>query len=79
MNNTHLEQIIDNYLTRFDELNRTHEEYYKWLIACRFKDAMDEALDASDKDFPGKLLTVKKLTENLIDSYTRQRAGCSCR
>ena len=76
MNIAHLNQIIDHYLTRFEELNDSvHMEYYKWQIAFRFKKLMDEALEASDEAFPEKLYEVKKLTENLIDSYTQPFNG----
>lgn len=47
MNNHHLQQIIDHYITRFEELNAPgNEEYYKWQIIQRFRPAMDEALAA---------------------------------
>ncbi len=76
MNNHHLQQIIDHYITRFAELNgRGNEEYYKWQIVQRFRPMMDEALAAPDADFPVKLYAVKKLTSNLIDSYTQPFNG----
>lgn len=76
MNTQHLQQIIDNYLGRFEELNDpVHMEYYKWQIAFRFKKLMDEALETSAEAFPGKLYEVKKLTENMIDSYTQPFNG----
>ena len=76
MNNHHLQQIIDHYITRFAELNGPgNEEYYKWQIVQRFQPMMDEALTATDADFPDKLYAVKKLTSNLIDSYTQPFNG----
>ncbi|MCR4621964.1 MAG: hypothetical protein K5663_07770 [Clostridiales bacterium] len=76
MNNQHLQQIIDNYITRFVELNAPgNEEYYKWQIIWQFRPMMDEALAAKDEDFSTKLYSVKKLTSNLIDSYTQPFNG----
>lgn len=76
MNIAHLNQIIDHYLARFEELNDSvHMEYYKWQIAFRFKKLMDDALEASAEAFPKKLYEVKKLTENIIDSYTQPFNG----
>ena len=76
MNTLHLQQIIDHYLDRFDELNGpVHEEYYKWQIAFQFKKMMDDALEASDEELSDKLYEVKKLTWNLIDSYTQPFNG----
>ena len=76
MNTQHLQQIIDHYINRFAELNGPgNEEYYKWQIVQRFRPMMDEALAAADVDFPEKLYAVKKLTSNLIDSYTQPFNG----
>ena len=76
MNTQHLQQILDHYITRFAELNGSgNEEYYKWQIVQRFRPMMDEALAATDEDFPDKLYAVKKLTSNLIDSYTQPFNG----
>ena len=36
---------------------------------------MDEALASSDDDFPKKLLNVRNLTENMIDSYLQPFYG----
>ncbi|MCR4621822.1 MAG: hypothetical protein K5663_07030 [Clostridiales bacterium] len=76
MNTQHLQQIIDHYITRFAELNGPgNEEYYKWQIVQRFQPMMAEALAATDADFPEKLYAVKKLTSNLIDSFTQPLNG----
>ena len=76
MNAARLQQIINNYIARFEELNAPgHTEYYKWLIIRRFRAMMDEALSAPDDAFPAKLYAVKKLTLNLIDSYTQPLNG----
>ncbi len=76
MNRKHLQQIIDHYLSRFEELNGpVHMEYYKWQIAYRFKTLMDEALNGPIEEFPARLNVVKTLTENLIDSYTQPFNG----
>lgn len=75
MNKNNLYQIFNNYIANFDEINRVHEEYYKWQVAYKFKNLMDDALKASNEDFAKKLFAVKMLTENLIDSYTVPFAG----
>ena len=76
MNRERFQQIVDNYLARFEELNGpVHKEYYKWQIAYQFKPLMNDAIDASEKEFPTKLYAVKKLTQNLIDSYTQPFNG----
>ena len=76
MNTAHLQQIIDNYIGKFDYLNTGgNDEYYKWQIIHRFMPMMDDALAASDQAFPSKLYAVKKLTMNLIDSYTQPFNG----
>lgn len=70
MNSKHLQQIFNNYITKFDSITYDHEEIYKWEIANDFRRVMDEALASPDEEFPGKLNEAKKLSENLIDSYT---------
>ena len=76
MNILHLQQIIDHYITRFAELNGPgNDEYYKWQIIQRFRPMMDEALAATDAGFPDKLYAIKKLTSNLIDSFTQPLNG----
>ena len=76
MNTLHLQQIIENYIRRFEELNSPENaEYYKWQIAKRFQPMMDEALAAKDEEFPAKLYAVKRLTSNVIDSYTQPFNG----
>lgn len=76
MNYQHLQEIIDHYIDLFPETNGpVHMEYYKWQIIYRFRPMMDEALAASDAEFSGKLYAVKKLTANVIDSYTQPLNG----
>lgn len=76
MNYQHLQEIIERYIDLFPVTNGpVHMEYYKWQIIYRFRPMMDEALAASDADFPGKLYAVKKLTANVIDSYTQPLNG----
>lgn len=76
MNYQHLQEIIDHYIDLFPETNGpVHMEYYKWRIIDRFRSMMDEALAASDEEFPTKLYAVKKLTANVIDSYTQPLNG----
>ena len=76
MDHDNLKQIFDHYIEKFEYLNNDqHRETYKWKIAYRFKPMMDAALAASEQDFPAALYQVKKLTENLIDSYTQPFGG----
>lgn len=76
MNSNHLQQIFTNYIERFEELNNpVHREYYKWQIAKKFRPLMDDALASSAEEFPAKLSAVKRLTENVIDSYTQPFYG----
>ena len=70
MNKKNLQKIFSNYLDKFDYITYDHEEIYKWEIINDFRKVMDEALASSDEEFPAKLNEAKKLTENLIDSYT---------
>lgn len=76
MNNNHLQQIFAHYIDRFEELNNEeHGEYYKWQIAKRFHKEMDDALSSSDAELSAKLYELKKLSANLIDSYTQPFHG----
>ena len=76
MNTRNLSQIISNYIDKFEYINgKEHQEYYKWEIAKAFKPMMDAALALSDEDLPEKLMEVKRLTYNLIDSYTQPFYG----
>lgn len=69
MNQANFQQIINNYIATFEFTNsKGEEEYYKWQIAKQFKPMMDAALVASDEVLPSKLLAVKKLSSNIIDS-----------
>lgn len=76
MNKEHLKQIINNYLDKFEDINGpVHIEYYKWQIANQFRTLMDDALNASNDEFSEKLYLAKKLTRNMIDSYTQPFNG----
>ena len=76
MNSIHVQQIFALYIEKFEEINNTtHQEYYKWQIIKRFRNEMDAALAAPAEEFPAKLYEIKKLTANLIDSYTQPFNG----
>jgi len=76
MNDNHLQQIFANYINEFERINNPeHREYYKWQIAKRFHNEMDVALTASAEDLPSRLYALKKLTSNVIDSYTQPFHG----
>ena len=67
MNKDHLQQIIDNYISQFEELNGpVHKEYYKWRILKRSRLMMDEALAAPDEEFSAKLNAVKNSPRILL-------------
>lgn len=69
MNTKKLDQIVANYIDRFEELNGEKTgEIYKWRIVAAFRSAMDEALASADEDFHGKLVKIWKFTDNLIDN-----------
>jgi len=70
MNEIRIHQLFEKYIEKFEEINTKNKEYYKWQIAKAFKPMMDEALNAPTEEFASKLYDVKRLTENLIDSYT---------
>lgn len=76
MNPQRFQELTDRYIDAFEEINtKRNLEYYKWQIAKKFRPAMDEALAASDEELPQKLYAVKRLTANLIDSYTQPFNG----
>ena len=76
MNMTNFQQIVNHYIEKFEYMNgQRSKEYYKWLIARKFKPMMDEALAAPDETFPTKLYAVKKLSANIIDNYTQPFHG----
>ena len=75
MNERRIWQLFDSYIEKFEVINTKHEEYYKWQIAKDFKPMMDAALEASSEEFASKLYDVKRLTANLIDSYTTPLNG----
>ncbi len=76
MNPQKFNELADRYMDNFAMINSgDHIEYYKWIIAKQFRPAMDQALAASDGDFHQQLYEVKKLTKNLIDSYTQPFHG----
>ncbi len=76
MNENHIEQIFKHYIDNFEMLNDAeHSEYYKWQIVKKFRPMMDEALSASNEEFPSLLKEVRANTSNLIDSYTQPFSG----
>lgn len=75
MNENRVNQLFNKYIENFEKINTKHEEYYKWQIAKAFKPLMDEALRTPASGFATKLYDVKKLTSNLIDSYTTPLYG----
>ena len=76
MNDKNLQEIFANYINKFEMINDpAHKEYYKWQIAKRFHEAMDDAINAPIEEFSGKLKNIKKLTENLIDNFTQPFQG----
>ena len=76
MNPQRFQELTAHYIDEFEMINSGRQlEYYKWQIAKKFRPAMEEALSASDGDFSRKLYDVKKLTANLIDSYTQPFNG----
>lgn len=78
MNDNHIQQIFANYIERFSDINgKEHQEYYKWQIAKLFHDQMDDALKSPAEELPQRLYQLKKLTSNLIDSFTQPFHGLS--
>ena len=76
MNREHLQQIFRHYIDRFEELNDSaHMEYYKWEIVDQFRSVMDDALCSPAESFSSKLYEAKKLSANLVDSYTQPFYG----
>lgn len=76
MNQKNLQDIFEHYIEKFAYVNNEeHAEYYKWQIAKKFRPMMDEALASPDEDFPKKLLAVRNLTDNMIDSYLQPFYG----
>lgn len=76
MNDNHVQQIFKHYIEKFEYVNNSeHQEYYKWEIINRFHDEMDKALATPAEELSTKLYELKKLTANLIDSYTQPFHG----
>lgn len=76
MNDIHMQQIFKHYIDGFEKLNNSeHMEYYKWQIVKKFRRMMDEVLKSDNASFPDKLMEVKKITLNLVDSYTQPFYG----
>ena len=76
MNDNNVQQIFAHYIEQFENINDPkNREYYKWQIAYRFRGMMDEALAAPAEELSAKLYEVKKITSNLIDSYTQPFYG----
>lgn len=69
MNYSNLDQILQHYTDRFEELNNdVNQEYYKWEIAAQFRSKMDETLASDDQLLPAKLASVVLLTSQTIDN-----------
>lgn len=76
MNDIHMQQILKHYIDDFEKLNDPeHMEYYKWQIVKKFRPMMDEALETDGSEFAEKLMEAKKITSNLVDSYTQPFYG----
>ena len=76
MNDNHVQLIFAHYIEQFERINNTkHQEYYKWQIIKVFRDEMETALAAPEGAFSAKLYELKKLSYNLIDSYTQPFYG----
>jgi len=76
MNDIHMQQIFKHYIDDFEKLNNSeHMEYYKWQIVKKFRRMMDEVLKSDNASFPDKLMEVKKITLNFVDSYTQPFYG----
>lgn len=76
MNTNNMNQIIDKYIANFAMVNdNEHQEYYKWQICYEFPILMDIALRSPDDSFSKALYEVKKITENIIDSFTQPFYG----
>ena len=69
MNIKKLDQIIANYIDRFEEINKDKTgELYKWRIVAAFRPTIDEAFVAPDDKLHEILVKLWKLTDNLIDN-----------
>lgn len=73
MNEVHLQQIFKNYVDRFEEFNsedpKKPSEYYKWEMPNKFKEHMDKALNAPNKEvFNSQMNEIRKITHDFIDS-----------
>lgn len=76
MNDKHVQQIFAHYIDQFERVNNSeYQEYYKWQIIKRFHDEMDTALKAPAEELPAKLYEMKRLSSNIIDSYTQPFHG----
>ena len=76
MNENRLNQIFSHYIDQFERINTPgNGEYYKWQIIKRFHNEMNDALAATAEKFPSMLYSLKKLSDNLIDSYTQPFNG----
>lgn len=76
MNPQKFQELTDHYIAAFEMTNGPqHTEYYKWRIAKAFRPMMEEAMAASDAELSQKLYAVKRMTANLIDSYTQPFSG----
>ncbi len=75
MNRNSLRQIFQQYIDNFEDLTSRKLEYYKWQICDKFPELMKKALAADKEELATVLNEVRKVTENIIDSYTQPMAG----
>ena len=73
MDRNHLSYILEQYISRFDELNDVNgnDEGYKWRAESRFKKYWN--IDAPN--FPEMFINSMQETSNLIDNATVQPIG----
>ncbi len=76
MNERHIQQIFSHYIDKFEYINnKEHNENYKWFIAKRFRELMDDALSKEGMEFVTALQGVRSCTKNMIDNYTQPFHG----
>ncbi len=72
MNKDNLKRIFGKYIEKFEFMNnQDNNETYKWEVAKKFREAMDDALNGDDETFKVKLAEARVITRNIIDSYTQ--------
>lgn len=78
MNERNLSIIINNYISRYDEILKSERPSPLWRSAERFKKLADEAIAASEEDFTGKLFKLSEISKNHIDTRFIQPMGSLC-